>query len=98
MGGQGCDRTAETVKREDKRHKPCYEQDKLRPVEMHMLRWAWLTDCHDADDSRDDKEWDQNREHPTPADRSHTDAAHSRAERRGNRADHVADAHQQTQT
>ena len=98
MGGQGCDRSAEPVEREDKRHKPCYEQDKLRPVEMHMLRGAWLTDCNDADDSRDDKEWDQNREHPTPADRSHTDAAHSWAERRGNRADHVADAHQQAQT
>ena len=27
-----------------------------------------------------------------------TDTAHSRAKRRGNRADHVADAHQQAQT
>nr|WP_242498756.1 hypothetical protein [Bifidobacterium pseudolongum] len=55
-------------------------------------------DRHDADDAGDSEEQNEHTEHPAPADCSRTDTAHGRAERRRDGADHVADAHQQTQT
>lgn len=98
MGGQGCDRSAEPVEREDEGHQTQHQQHELGPVEPHALGCMGLADCHDADDAGDSEEQNEHTEHPAPADCSLTDTAHSRAKRRGNRADHVADAHQQAQT